>query len=274
MKGRVAVYRDAFVNYRWALFHVFVKKYPFSAILRENNKHINISSPLEAYFYSRGLRDVVIDEGRDTVIFRFGNRQLRLVGAVKNGDLGASFGEYRYLSVKDRTVVDIGASIGDTAIYFALIGEATKIIALEPIQESYELAKKNTEINGCEDKIELINSGCGGVTKKIFIDGDTKAISSTILRETVSGTSVQLLTLKDITDKFCINDAVLKIDCEGCEYETVLMSDRETLRRFDQIQIEFHDGAGRLVKKLRSCGFQVYYSHGRAMGYIYAVRLD
>ena len=268
------MYRDAFVNYRWALLHVFIKKYPFSVILRENDKHINISSPLEAYLYSRGLSDVVIDDGKDTVIFRFGNRQLRFVGAVKNGDLGASFGEYRHLPVKDRIVVDIGASIGDTSIYFALIGGAKKIIALEPIQVSYELARKNIDLNECRDKIELVNAGCCGVNKTIFIERSLKPISSTVLKEAFNGIPVKLLTLRDIIELYGIDSAVLKIDCEGCEYETILMSDCETLRKFDQIQIEFHDGARRLVKKLRSCGFQVHYSLGKAIGYIYAVRLD
>ena len=154
------------------------------------------------------------------------------------------------------------------------MGGAKKIIALEPIHESYELARKNIDLNECGDKIELVNAGCCGVNKKIFVERSVEPISSAVLKETFNGIPVKLLTLRDIIELYDIDNAVLKIDCEGCEYETVLMSDRQTLRKFDQIQIEFHHGARRLVKKLRSYGFQVHYSFGKTIGYIYAIRRD
>ncbi len=40
-------------------------------------------------------------------------------------------GEYGVLDVSGKVVIDVGASIGDSAIYFALKG-ARKVIAIEP----------------------------------------------------------------------------------------------------------------------------------------------
>jgi len=51
--------------------------------------------------------------------------------------------------------------------------------------------------------------------------------------------------------------AVLKIDCEGCEYEVILNSSKTTLRKFSHILVEYHYGYKNIKKKLEKCGFQV-----------------
>jgi hypothetical protein len=47
------------------------------------------------------------------------------------------YGMYKSLSVKDRVVVDVGAFVGDSAIYFALKG-ARKVIVIEPHPGAYK----------------------------------------------------------------------------------------------------------------------------------------
>ena len=66
--------------------------------------------------------------------------EIKMFGAKDNGDPTTVFlyEEYQTLPVKDRIVIDIGGSIGDTAIYFALKG-AKKVIALEPFLLNYEV---------------------------------------------------------------------------------------------------------------------------------------
>ena len=68
--------------------------------------------------------------------------------------------QYKNLNVKDKNVIDVGANIGDSAIYFALKG-ATHVYAFEPYPYSYNLAKENIKLNGLKDIITLINEGCG-----------------------------------------------------------------------------------------------------------------
>jgi ribosomal protein L11 methylase PrmA len=70
--------------------------------------------------------------------------KIKLYGAKNNGDAYIDVflkQEYQFLPVKDRTVIDIGANVGDSSIYFALRG-ADKVIALEPLPTSYKMAKK------------------------------------------------------------------------------------------------------------------------------------
>jgi hypothetical protein len=47
------------------------------------------------------------------------------------------------------------------------------------------------------------------------------------------------------------------IDCEGCEYEVLLDTKNSDLRRFKQIQIEYHYRYLNLKRKLEDAGFKV-----------------
>ena len=50
--------------------------------------------------------------------------------------------QYKRLNAKNKQVVDIGANIGDTVVYFSKIKKAKKVIAFEPYPYSFNLAKK------------------------------------------------------------------------------------------------------------------------------------
>jgi len=73
---------------------------------------------------------------------------------------------YRPLNVEDRVVVDIGAFVGDTAIYFALRG-AKHVYTYEPYPSHYELAKHYTKLLNLENKITLFNMGIGCKNMKL-----------------------------------------------------------------------------------------------------------
>ncbi|MEM3859391.1 MAG: FkbM family methyltransferase, partial [Candidatus Micrarchaeaceae archaeon] len=78
------------------------------------------------------------------------------------------------------------------------------------------------------------------------------------------------------------DSGILKMDCEGCEYN-LLNEDDETIKKFSMIQIEYHYGYEKLVDKLKECGFTVKYTEPKEfynpsarktmmIGYIYAER--
>ena len=79
----------------------------------------------------------------------------------------------------------------------------------------------------------------------------------------------------------------MKIDCEGREYDIILNSSDELLRKFDYIIMEYHYGFKNLQKKLQAAGFSVIcekpaklYASDRQdgrkqmlVGYIHAIRI-
>ena len=156
--------------------------------------------------------------------------------------------QYKWLDVKNRDVVDIGANIGDTAIYFALKG-AKHVYAFEPYPYSYNIAKKNIRLNHLEDKITLLNEGCGK-SGSIAIKEDYKNTVGTDLKNFKEGKKIRIESLDEIIKRFNLKHAVLKVDCEGCEYDLILNASDEALHAFDQIIMEYHYGYRNLVKRL------------------------
>jgi hypothetical protein len=47
------------------------------------------------------------------------------------------------------------------------------------------------------------------------------------------------------------------MDCEGCEYESILNANENTLQKFSHILIEYHHGYKDLKEKLEKSGFKV-----------------
>ena len=241
--------------------------------------------PVKRIFYKRaGLdRKIAIDKRKKQIKFSFLNKQITFcfdsnkqlhntIGLVKEQFLE---GQYAWLDVKGKDVVDIGANIGDTAIYFALKG-AKHVYAFEPYPYSYNLALKNIKLNRLQDKITLLNEGCSGKEGIIKIEEKYKNMGNTALKEFNKGKEIKLTTLGEIIKRFNLNsDSVIKIDCEGCEYAVLLKAKEADLRRFKQMQIEYHKGYLNLKKKLEKAGFSVTKTiSNTSLGLIYAIRKD
>ncbi len=191
--------------------------------------------------------------------------------------------DYNFLNVKNEIVIDIGANIGDSTLYFCING-AKKVIALEPYPYTFSIAKRNILNSPFKDKIELINAGYG---KDGIIKIDTSFIpnASSDIKENDNGVPIPIFSLKTLIFKYNIDEGILKMDCEGCEYN-ILNEDIETIRKFKMIQIEYHYGYERLYDYLSKAGFSVEYTSPKKVfnkslsepnlivGYIYAKRIE
>jgi hypothetical protein len=129
------------------------------------------------------------------------------------------------LNVKDRVVVDVGAFVGDSAIYFVLKG-ARRVIAIEPHPGAFAEMLDNIRLNNLEGVIIPINAGLASKPGKIYI-------------ENVG--AVPAVTLGELINRFGIDpsDAVIKMDCEGCEFD-VILNDYEHVKLFKELIFEYH----------------------------------
>ena len=260
------VYRNA----PSVLLNITKRKYPFEALTAHGELEV-ISSYREALYnvlISRtpAASDYHIDldftNGVATVgpklCLQHVSSNLKLYDSINNGDIFGIFmdGEYDRLDVAGKTVIDVGANIGDSAIYFICRG-ASRVIAIEPFPRNYETAMKNILANNLRDKITLLLAGCAGVSANIMVDANNRSPTNQ-LTEVKHGIKVQLRTLQEIMDENNVREkAILKMDCEGYEYDIILSATKETLQKFQQIQIEYHYGYKNLKKKLDECGFKV-----------------
>ena len=176
-------------------------------------------------------------------------------------------GKYCGIYVKDRVVIDIGAYIGDTQIYFACNG-ARHIYAFEPFPHSFEIAKINIKLNNkISDKITLLNAGVGKESKILEINSEyvsdvDSSINSSInlLSSSNNNTNkINIITLEEIINRYNLDNqpCILKMNCEGCEYEIILNTPDYILKVFEQIIIGYHYGYINIKNKLQSIGFKV-----------------
>ncbi len=166
--------------------------------------------------------------------------------------------ESNLVNVKDKDVVDIGAYVADTAICYYANG-ARHVYAFEPYPNLYRKALRNISANKLSRFITMENAACASENGEIIMDKKASNFSRVNLssKRKQSGKKIKIRSLESIVKENDLNDAVLKIDCEGCEYNLLLKTDSKILRRFSKMQIEYHYGYKNLVGRLEELGFKV-----------------
>ena len=274
LKGFVRYYKH-FKNFFSVTISILFNKYPIHAILK-NGERVILNERFEVASIAIGFNNYTIKENLLTIKNKLGT--IKLSEGNKNGDpIGVFFEEvYKEFPVKNQIIIDVGANIGDSSIYFALSG-AKKIFAIEPFPANYELAKKNIELNNLQEVIQIKLAGCSNKQGYLTVD-NKKSGGGASLTSSKIGTKIPLVSLKNILEDNNLDSAILKMDCEGCEYDSILKTNDDVLKKFKTIIIEYHYGYHNLAEKLKKCGFQVkitspmYYSHYH-IGYIFATKI-
>ncbi len=209
-----------------------------------------------------GLPGAVPSEiGLRTSGWRFRVRQRMDVWIIKETCLDRD-----YLTVFDLkpywTIVDIGAGLGDFTILAAKSCPQGMVHAYEPLEDSYRLLMHNLALNGADNvtQYQLAVSGDPGGTA---VAGSEKTAVSTRFRAGEGAGEVRTTHLAQVLGRLPEGRCdLLKIDCEGCEYDFLMSAGPETLARVDRITMETHRGLGsgtpeQLSAYLANSGFEI-----------------
>ena len=135
-------------------------------------------------------------------------------------------------------ILDIGANIGNNAVYYAMIRNANKIYAFEPIKDTFEILRKNIELNALQDKIYPFNVALG------LQEG--KAVIKNRPVDNCGGTEIKTdndgdLIVKNL-DSFEFSEKIdfVKIDVEGFESQVLLGAKAFLAKHKPIMVIEIH----------------------------------
>lgn len=152
-------------------------------------------------------------------------------------------------------IVDAGAYIGDTVLYFKQLYPQARVIALEPYPQSFALLKRNVEENQLTEVV-LVQAAlaprAGEVTLHADISGHDWFTTVSYLqsgwdkRQTTEAVMVRGVTLAEIA---LGRIDLLKMDIEGMELP-VLKSLVGEFSRIHNIIVEVHPIGGKLPKEL------------------------
>jgi FkbM family methyltransferase len=187
-------------------------------------------------------------ERRTILTFRNGMKLRYMKGAIIDN-------VYKFVDVRGRDVVDVGAFVGDTIILFHIEG-AKRIFAYEPYPYAYGLACENIRLNHL-DNVYCFNAAVEKESGSVKINPSYKSTIADTLQNFESGASVPVFTLSQLVEEHHLKDAVLKLNCEGGEYGIILGSNCQILRSFSDIVVQFHYGFEGLIYKLQSCNFDI-----------------
>ena len=145
-------------------------------------------------------------------------------------------------------VLDIGGGLGEFAIDVARRHPDAMVYCYEPCPDSFSLLRENLEINGVENVRARGLAVGGSAGPCVLRTGHTEAAqySTAAPSDTLGADAIEVesTTLDEIMGELAPREPVLlKLDCEGAEYEILFHSGDETLSRIRHAIVEYHDGS-------------------------------
>ncbi len=141
------------------------------------------------------------------------------------GNLYAGFMEYEdmifllHALQPNETFVDIGANIGAYTILASKVVKS-KSIAFEPLRDTAERLKDQTQINRINTTVDIRTMGLGDKEGTLYFTNNNDTVNKVSLAGEVDNTTmVKVSTLDKELDKK--NQYFLKIDVEGFEYNVI-----------------------------------------------------
>ena len=160
------------------------------------------------------------------------------------GTLAEVFVRRRYGSVEQfRTIVDVGANVGSFALYAAQSCPEGRIYCYEPEQQNFRLLKQNLQINGLEGRVAAFQCAVASSSgHRNLAVGISQAHSFHRKRDGATYQPVECTTLRDLLAEHRLERIdLLKLNCEGAEYEILEGCSNNEYDRIANIRVEYHN---------------------------------
>ena len=163
------------------------------------------------------------------------------------------------------TIVDIGAHKG----FFAILAATTakRVVAFEPSPLNYAYLLSNIRENRAANVQAVQKAVSGDSEKRILTLSTRTAARNSFYQSTFTGAGkpieVECTTLADLIDEHGLDRVdLLKLDCEGGEYDILMNAGTDVFSRISAIALEIHEFASlpgtkaEMVRFLEHHGFQ------------------
>lgn len=187
----------------------------------------------------------------DNINFKFKDSIIsRIVKSVSKEINNGNIYDFKYIDFKEGDVViDIGANIGVVSIYLAKKYPFLKIYAYEPVVENYNNFIENIKLNKVpEGRIYAFNMAVTSDERDITMNinvlnsGGSSVENIVAIGAKPDNNNIKSISLENILNTNNIKKVkLLKIDCEGSEYEIIKNTNPDKLKDIIMIRGEFHE---------------------------------
>jgi FkbM family methyltransferase len=184
------------------------------------------------------------------------------------------------LPQKGLRVVDIGANLGSFTIWLNQAAKVDEAFCFEPEPDSFRLLRFNLSRNNCAFA-HALESAIGGSSRKGQITLKQDSPGGTNIYSPATGSersAIQVVALSEWLSQTPGTFDLLKMDCEGSEWEIVRQTTPPDLARFRAVVAEVHEDPERLQPVesfgalLESAGFRTVRWDRKAFGLYVGVR--
>ncbi len=181
------------------------------------------------------------------------------------------FGERQYRRHIERpldgVMIDIGANIGAVTLDWASRSRRLHVHAYEPNPATNSVLRHNVEANGLTDRVTVHHEAVGRAPGRLRLWTNVNSMTTTAYSDApptpgAVATYVPLVDLNEVVRRAAGRPiALLKIDSEGGEADTLEGATPATLETLRQVIVEYHDklcpdASGRCRKVLEQAGFR------------------
>ena len=219
----------------------------------------------DSLFYSNNL---IIRDSKESILLTAGgfvkndgtwyNKKYNLKFSINTNYfvLFETFVLEQYNTEVEGEVVDIGANIGDSSLYFAAKG-ASHVYAFEPLPSIYRIALENIKLNHLDNMISLFNAAVGSKEGKIKVPSYIGVDQSAKFTVTNVGDVEVPVIPFDKVREMVKDPYLLKMDCEGCEVDIIFSFELD----FKKLLVESHPHITtipnkKLIKQLEYQGYK------------------
>lgn len=141
----------------------------------------------------------------------------------------------------DAIIVDIGANIGVYSIWASTKGKNNKIYAFEPMKDNFELMQENLALNNCNNVISFNYAVASKKEKRKLYLNDAVEHSLFSREDDQEFVEIETVALTNIINENSLDQIdLLKMDCEGAEYEIFYNTPESYFEKIKVIRMEFH----------------------------------
>ena len=147
--------------------------------------------------------------------------------------------------LKDGLIIDAGANVGYSSVYFLNKFPQNNVIAIEPDPDNFAMLQRNVAKYG--DRIEVINAGVWSHPAELMLEEDQYRDGDAWSKQVRECKPGELPEMKGIDIKSILSASrferisLLKMDIEGAEAVVFAATDLQWLDNVDAIAIELHD---------------------------------
>jgi FkbM family methyltransferase len=183
---------------------------------------------------------------------------------------------------KNPTILDIGANAGYFSLFVLSRFRGARVFAFEPIPANFALLVRNRLANAAQG-LTCMQKAVSGQSGELILNCDADdglTTSATVLDLDATSSQARIrvpaVTLAEIFEEYGLSRCdLMKLDCEGAEYDILYRCLPETLDRIDRIAMEVHRGSGEgqnidaMEEYLKKAGFV---TRRRPVGMLWAWR--